>query len=98
MKTCAADTHHAILIPITIEQLLAEAEERGIRQAVVFEDNRLVHDTEDPIHPGRHPAPAAEIDIRILPEHLARPVHRLDDRPRGPAARRLALAMPPRAV
>src|SRR5438876_7634566 len=67
VKARAADTHDAFLVPIPLEQLLAETEESRVRHAVVFEDDRLVYDAEDPIDTGRNPLPATEIDIRVFP-------------------------------
>lgn len=49
-----------------------------MRHAIIFEENRLIDVLEDPADTGCHTMAATQIDIRIIFQHLAVPVHPLD--------------------
>ncbi|WP_200895201.1 hypothetical protein [Methanosarcina sp. 2.H.T.1A.8] len=50
-----------------------------MRQAIVFKNNRLINGVENPVQTTRYPAFAAQIHIRVIGQHLAVPIHIIDD-------------------
>ncbi len=71
--------HHPLVVAILLQQFFAEPEERRVRHAVVFEDDRLFDLFEHPLKTGRRTDADAEVPIGIILQNLAVPVDAVDD-------------------
>ena len=76
----SGDQKHALVFTVSRKQFLAEREKRGIRQAVVFEHNRLPDLGKNPAQPASNTRAQAEVFLREIRPHIARPVHAPDHR------------------
>jgi hypothetical protein len=44
----ASDLHDPLVVPVSLQQFFAKGKKTRIRQAIVFEDDSLLHMIEDP--------------------------------------------------
>src|SRR5215207_4165876 len=67
----ARHVHDPVVLRVPGEQLVAVAEEGRVRQAVVLEDDRPLHLTEDTVDSRRDPVLQPEVLVGEVPGHLA---------------------------
>jgi len=77
----AANHRHSRVVLISIQQLLAKREKGDVRQAIVFKNDRAVELLKDEFESGHDTRKAAHIRIRIVCDHLAWPIDRVEESP-----------------
>ena len=84
LEVVAADAPHPRVVAVALQQGGAVGEEVGVGNAVVFQDDALLHLLEKPADRTAHPQAAALVHIGIQALDLAGPVDLvLDHRTRG---------------
>jgi hypothetical protein len=79
----APDVHHPLVLAVLLQEVLAEPEEGGIGDAIVFQDNGIVHLLEHPANAAPWPPPAPQVALRKVALDLAGPVHARHNVPHG---------------
>ena len=82
----------------SFEKLFAEPKEGGMRNAIIFQYDRLLDSLKRPRDAGRHTVPASQVLIGVALFNLAGPIDTFDDRPGSGAAVGLAAPIGARAV
>jgi hypothetical protein len=74
----AANLHHPLVVHVALQQLVAKAKERRIRDDIVFQYDGSICVLKHPCDTASRAVPAAEIHLRIVLEYLATPVDPID--------------------
>jgi hypothetical protein len=80
LKVISTDHTDALILTKSLQQFRAKWKERLIRQAIIFQNDRLLDLLENPVKPARDAPFATQIIFRKVSKHLARPVNTIQDR------------------
>ena len=94
----SAHGHDAFILTVSQEQLLAKGEESRVGQAIVLQNDCLLHLFKGPLHSGHYAPPASQILVRIILKNLTVPVYPVNEGPRRRAFLRLARNGAPWAI
>jgi hypothetical protein len=76
----SANHHDTFVVPVALQQLCAVLEKRWDRYTIVFKKDRFLTVFKDPIDSRFNAGVAAHIEVGVVREYLAVPVHLLNDR------------------
>src|SRR5947207_430307 len=75
LEVIARDHHNTLGAAIALEQFPTVPKKAQIGEAIVLQDDRLLHLLEGPVQSARDTATGAHVGVGEIPEYLARPVN-----------------------
>jgi hypothetical protein len=70
--------HDPLVMAIPRQQLFTEWKKRRMGDAIILDDDRFFHLLKHPGNPGRRPETTPKVDVRVVGNDVAVPVHTLD--------------------
>ena len=92
-ETAAGDVHHAGVVAIVREQVIAVVEKTVRGNAVILQNNCFFGLAENPIEAGRDAMTAPHVRVGEIRKHLAVPIHLVNERA-GSGAFRFVIGVP----